>query len=322
MINVLSLFDGISCGRLALKRSGIKIDKYFASEIDNSAIAVTQSNFPDTIQLGDVRKISGNDLPRIDLLIGGSPCTGFSFAGKQLNFSDSRSALFFEYVRLLKECNPTYFLLENVVMKKEFQSVISNCLGVEPIKINSALLSAQNRERLYWTNIPNIIQPKDKNIKIKDVLFSDALFIARMVGRRVDENGVRHDYDKDIKAEQRLEIRIDDKSGTLTTVQKDNTVVCASNEYSEFFGFKIKDMNKCSDEDKIILSNLFKRISYKILKNKNCIRYLDPIECERLQTIEDNYTASASRSQRCKQLGNAWTVDVISHIFQNIKGGI
>src|SRR5574344_15209 len=162
-MNVLSLFDGMSCGQMALNRVGIKYDNYFASEIDKYAIKVTQHNFPNTIQLGDVTKIKSCDLPKIDLLMGGSPCQGFSFSGKQLNFNDPRSKLFFEFVRLVNECQPKYWLLENVVMKKEFEQVISNHLNVEPIKINSSLVSAQNRERLYWANF-NIEQPEDKNI--------------------------------------------------------------------------------------------------------------------------------------------------------------
>src|SRR5574344_618635 len=141
-MNVLSLFDGMSCGQIALNRAGIKYDNYFASEIDKPAIKVTMANYPNTIQLGSVLDVKGADLPKIDLLIGGSPCQGFSFAGKQLNFNDPRSSLFFEYVRLLRECNPKYFLLENVKMKKEYQDIISEHLSVEPILINSALVSA------------------------------------------------------------------------------------------------------------------------------------------------------------------------------------
>lgn len=155
-MNVLSLFDGMSCGRIALERAGIRVDNYFSSEIDKHALKVADANWPcDTLnRLGDVIKIDASKLPKIDLLIGGSPCQGFSFAGKQLNFEDPRSKLFFEFVRLLKECKPKYFMLENVVMKVEFQNVITQMLGVEPIEINSNLVSAQNRKRLYWTNIP------------------------------------------------------------------------------------------------------------------------------------------------------------------------
>lgn len=184
-ITVLSLFDGMSCGQLALQKLGIKVKQYYAAEIDKHAIQVTQHNFPNTIQLGDVTKVFAKDLPKIDLLIGGSPCQGFSFAGKQLAFDDPRSKLFFEFVRLKNECNPTYFMLENVKMKKEFEIIISKYMGVAPIEINSALLSAQNRVRLYWTNIAAepyglfgdmqcmIPQPKDKGILLRDILESD-----------------------------------------------------------------------------------------------------------------------------------------------------
>jgi len=184
-ITVLSLFDGMSCGQIALQKLGIKVKQYYAAEIDKHAIQVTQHNFPDTIQLGDVTKVFAKNLPKIDLLIGGSPCQGFSFAGKQLAFDDPRSKLFFEFVRLKNECNPTYFMLENVKMKKEFEIIISKYMGVAPIEINSALLSAQNRVRLYWTNIASepyglfgdmqcmIPQPKDKGILLRDILESD-----------------------------------------------------------------------------------------------------------------------------------------------------
>ena len=153
-INVLSLFDGISCGQIALERAGIEVDNYFASEVDKYTIKVTQANYPNTIQLGDVTQVKGSELPNIDLLIGGSPCQGFSFAGKQLNFDDLRSKLFFEFVRLLEEKKPKYFLLENVKMKKKYEQVITDALRVESTEINSSLFSMQNRKRLYWTNIP------------------------------------------------------------------------------------------------------------------------------------------------------------------------
>jgi len=171
-MNVLSLFDGMSCGQIALNKLGIKYDNYFACEIDKYAMQVTQHNFPDTIQLGDVQFVTKETFGthRIDLLIGGSPCQGFSFAGKQLNFEDPRSALFFEFVRLVRELKPKYFLLENVKMKKQYQDVITEYMGVEPIEINSALVSAQTRKRLYWTNIPNVGQPEDKGIVLKDII--------------------------------------------------------------------------------------------------------------------------------------------------------
>ena len=169
-MNILSLFDGMSCGRLALDRLGIKVDKYYASEIDKYAIQVSSANYPDIIQIGDVCDVKGEDYPDIDLVMAGSPCQGFSFAGNQLAFDDPRSALFFEFVRILKEVKPKYFLLENVKMKKEFLDVISEHVGVEPILINSALVSAQNRLRYYWTNIPGVEQPEDRGIVLRDIL--------------------------------------------------------------------------------------------------------------------------------------------------------
>lgn len=187
-MNVLSLFDGMSCGRIALRELGIKVDRYYASEFNKHAIKQTQLNFPDTIQLGDVRGVHAKDLPKIDLLIGGSPCQGFSFAGKQLNFNDPRSALFFEFVRILNECreiNPDLkFMLENVRMKREYEQVISDTLGIKPVMINSALVSAQNRVRLYWSNIrtapdglfeikTDIPQPKDRRLFLRDILEDD-----------------------------------------------------------------------------------------------------------------------------------------------------
>ena len=176
-MNILSLYDGISGAMVAIQRAGIVIDNYYASEIDKYAEAVSKYHFPNVIRLGDVTKILGKDLPNIDLLIGGSPCTGFSRAGKGLNFNDPQSKLFFEYVRLLKECKPTYFLLENVKMKKEWRDIISEYVGVDCIEINSSLVSAQHRTRLYWVNIP-IEQPEDRKIMLKDIVLSDVMPIA------------------------------------------------------------------------------------------------------------------------------------------------
>lgn len=167
-MNVLSLFDGMSCGQQALERAGIKVNSYYASEIDPHAIKVTMDNYPNTIQLGDINHISSNNLPKIDLLFGGSPCQSFSSFGDKSGFN-GKSGLFYEYVRLLNEVKPTYFLLENVNMKKEWRDIISQELGVEPIAINSNLVSAQNRDRLYWTNI-KFDMPKDKGILLKDIL--------------------------------------------------------------------------------------------------------------------------------------------------------
>jgi len=300
-MNVLSLFDGMSCGQIALNKLGIKYENYFASEIDKYAMQVTKHNYPNTKHIGDVTKVKGADLPKIDLLIGGSPCQGFSFAGKQLNFDDPRSKLFFEFVRLLEETKPKYFLLENVRMKKESQDVISKYLGVEPIMINSNLVSAQNRVRFYWTNIPNLALPEDKGILLKDVLEDENAIVGARRGRYLVD-GVRQDGKMLTagKTKQYLEIRNDEKSNCLTTVQKDNIV--------------IRDKSKCVRSGG---RGSYDRHEWDSV-DKDHTRKLTVLECERLQTVPDNYTNHVSNSQRYKMLGNGWTVDVIAHIFKNI----
>ena len=293
----------MSCGQIALNRAAISYEKYYASEIDKHAIKVTQHNYPDTIQLGSVTEIKGTDLPQIDLLIGGSPCQGFSFSGKQLNFDDPRSKLFFEFVRLIKECKPKYWLLENVVMKKEFEQVITEHLGVEPIKINSALVSAQNRERLYWANFP-IEQPSDKGIKLIDIL-EDTKMIepsairgrrlnkATILGRRLSDKGKREDYNKEIPITQCLEVRATnrDKSNCLTTVAKDNVLTTMPiGRHPDAF------------------------------KNNLPFRYYTIKEYCRLQTVPENYfDGVATENQIRKMIGNGWTVDVIAHIFGGLS---
>lgn len=301
-MNVLSLFDGMSCGQIALNRANIQYKTYFASEIDKNAIKVTQHNYPNTVQLGDVTKIEFI-ASKIDLLIGGSPCQSFSFAGKQLNFDDSRGKLFFEFVRLKNELQPKYFLLENVVMKKEYQDVITQYLGVEPIKINSSLVSAQNRVRLYWTNIPNVKEPEDRNISLSDILEDDSIINpgairgrrlnkATIIGRRLNPDGKRKDYDKDIPITQCLEVRATNtnKSNCLTTVDKDN-----------------------------VLTTMPIGRHPNAFKDKLPFRYYTLKEYERLQTIPEGYTSVVSTSQAKKMIGNAWTVDVIAHIFSYLK---
>ena len=212
-MKVLSLFDGMSCGQLALNRLGIKVDTYYASEIDKYAMQVTQANFPETIQVGDVCNLDANDFKDVDLMLAGSPCQGFSFAGKQLAFDDPRSALFFEFIRLLKEIKPKYFLLENVKMKKEYLQVISEQVsacypeipfGIEPIFINSSLVSAQNRQRYYWTNIPNITQPEERGIVLRDILETEPNdptlmsdnFVYRQIKNKKDRCLVTEDKEK------------------------------------------------------------------------------------------------------------------------------
>lgn len=287
-INVLSLFDGMSCGRVALERANIPVNTYFSSEIDKYAIKVADKNYPQdtSFRLGDVTKIDTSTLPKIDLLIGGSPCQGFSFAGKQLNFNDSRSKLFFEFVRALEELKPKYFLLENVRMKKEYQDIITQYLGVEPIMINSSLVSAQNRVRLYWTNIPNVTQPKDLGITLQDIC-EDIKNPGRPCElREFSENALCHHIANtlDISGNDSIK-RVyagTGKAPTLTTMQGGHR------------------------EPKVYIGNSFYR---KLL----------PLECERLQTVPDNYTEGVSNSQRYKMLGNGWTIDVISHILRGIN---
>lgn len=299
-MRVLSLFDGICCGHLALERAGIKIDSYDAYEIEKNAIKATETNFPDVTHHGDVTKEDfAKYQGKIDLIIGRSPCQGFSSSGKQLNFNDPRSKLFFEYVRAIQECQPKYFLLENVVMKKEWQDIISFYLGVEPIEINSSLVSAQNRRRLYWTNIPNVTLPKDKNITLEDILedieFPNPAAIrgrrlnkATIVGRRLDKNGHRKDTDKTIPITQCLEVRATntDKSNCLTTVDKDN-----------------------------VLTPLPIGRHPDAFKNNLPFRYYTTKEMCRLQTVPDDFLNMIPDSAARKALGNGWTVDVIAHIF-------
>jgi DNA (cytosine-5)-methyltransferase 3A len=195
-LTVLSLFDGISCGRVALQRANIPVGKYYASEIDKYAIQVTQKNWPDTVQLGDVKEVWARNLPKIDLLIGGSPCQDLSIAkNNRKGLQGARSGLFWHYVRLLRTCKPKYFLLENVAsMPKEAKEIITRELGADPILINSALVSAQQRKRLYWTNIPNITQPEDKGIILSDVLETEGVGVdvenqGRTLCKKVDKGG-------------------------------------------------------------------------------------------------------------------------------------
>ena len=393
-INVLSLFDGMSCGQIALDKLGVEVNKYYASEIDKYAMEVAKKNYPNIIHVGDVTKVDGTKLDKINLLIGGSPCQGFSFAGKQLNFKDPRSALYFEFVRLLRETKPKYFLLENVRMKKEFQDIISNDLGVKPIMINSSLLSAQNRVRLYWTNIPNVTQPNDLGIILKDIIEdgvtdrtkSHCLDANYFKGGNLksyfekhrrqlifSKDGLCHVGDADLKGndsikrvyhpdgksptlttmqgghrepkiimggafrgryqedgstKQELEIRPDEKTNTVTTVQKDNVLIIA--EATKKGYTEIED-GDCFDatfptsktrrgrnmKDK---SNCLTAANYDYMRYEHpTYRKLTPLECERLQTVPDKYTEGVSNTQRYKMLGNGWTVDVIKHILGQAK---
>lgn len=372
-MNVLSLFDGMSCGQIALDRLGIKVDNYFACEIDKYAIEVTQANFPNTIQLGDVTKVDLSELPKIDLVLAGSPCQGFSFAGKQLAFDDPRSALFFEFIKILKEVKPKYFLLENVRMKQEFLNIIteqvSSCypeipFGIEPLLINSSLLSAQSRQRYYWTNIPNIKQPEERGIVLRDILEENpneaptkdtvrnrrhykglddkSLCMTATMYKGAGNNGMTLVPQKPIQVGTAVDInghdilkRVyspDGKSPTVNTCQGGNRepkVVCGRyvgrykidgvrQDHKGSIAGKSKQMLELRKDEKT--NNLSTVQKDNVLTKDNVYwRKLTPLEAERLQTVPDNYTNHVSNTQRYKMLGNGWTVEVICHIFKNME---
>jgi DNA-cytosine methyltransferase len=418
-INVLSLFDGMSCGQQALERAGIEVDNYFASEIDKYAIQVTMANYPNTKQLGSVVNVNGFDLPKIDLLIGGSPCQSFSFAGKRKGMStkceteiltlehylelkadgyefEGQSYLFWEFMRLLNECKPKYFLLENVEMGEKWEKVLSKAIGVNGIHINSALLSAQNRKRIYWTNIgmqpgglfgdlvSMIKQPKDKGILLKNILESEVnekyflketSFIfdriktnhqftpnipnkneksncLKIGGKGVDDlvkidrqGNVKNNQDKasslsvgghghgnhsdmDLIVHNTMpRSSTTGKGGTGHLSRKDGKTYCLDTgntnaveilgcDYRKDEGFRFRDNGKSTTLMARAREDVY---GTGLVKTQSNIRRLTPLECERLQTVKDNYTNHVSDSQRYKMLGNGWTVDVIAHIFSYLK---
>jgi DNA (cytosine-5)-methyltransferase 3A len=282
-MNVLSLFDGMSCGQIALNKSKLKVSNYFASEIKDHAIQVTKYNFPKTINLGDIRNVKSSDLPKIDLLIGGSPCQDFSIANRNRpGLEGKKSSLFFEYLRLLNELKPKYFLLENVYMPFEGYSQISNYIGSELVRINSSLISGQLRDRLYWTNIGGfnedmfghktsaISQPKDKKIKLQSILTSG--YTNRNKSRALLESDLRP-----LSSQDKM-IRRYEKMGFTTLVFE-----------SPNFDWK------------------------------KGVRYLDQRELEILQTVPIGYTKSLSRNKAACLLGDGWTVDAIVHIFSHME---
>ena len=385
-MNVLSLFDGMSCGMLALDRLGIKVDKYYASEIDKYAMQVSAANYPEIIQVGDVCDLKSEDFKDIDLILAGSPCQGFSLAGKQLAFDDPRSALFFEFIRLLKEIKPKYFLLENVRMKKEFLQIISEqvsacypeiTFGIDPIFINSSLVSAQSRPRYYWTNIPGIEQPKERGIVLKDILEPDAEepMYSNIYGG-FGEKKPREHYGKSVT------IRANSGGGSIPNIKlKDLSKYYLSEKAIAYMnrsspkwsnGKTRKDIYIKREDQKgdCLTANMHKgvpygiveikagafrarsldkngkRVAWKDVKPKQVLetrkdeksnsitsvqkdnvltkdevywRKLTPIECERLQTVPDNYTNHVSNTQRYKMLGNGWTIEVIAHILKGME---
>ena len=439
-MKVLSLFDGMSCGRIALDQLGIPVEKYYASEIDKYAIQVSQANYPDIEQVGDICNLDPKDYKDINLILAGSPCQGFSFAGKQLAFDDPRSALFFEFIRLLKEIKPKYFLLENVRMKKEFLQVISEQVsecypeipfGIEPIFINSSLLSAQSRQRYYWTNIPGIKQPEDKGIVLRDILEDnfdserdkshciDANYFKGAsveqykkkhrrqlvnkpikVGMNVEEVKVRK-HEVNISGLQHLLREMKKESGkTNKQIAEETNMPVTKVEHwfrtdssfsipgdnvwlklkevlgiktdvfdKEVMEFEYRDgvyeskqrvysengksptLTAGNSEQYIETHNTPKQVGTAVdIKGHDQIkrvysedgksstlttcggghrepkvaiddvywRKLTPVECERLQTVPDNYTNHVSNTQRYKMLGNGWTIEVITHILKNM----
>ena len=423
-MNVLSLFDGMSCGQIALNRAGVKYDTYFASEIDKYAIKVAQANYPNSFQIGDVTKVDHTQLPfgGIDLLMGGSPCQGFSFAGKQLNFKDPRSKLFFEFIRLRDELKPKYVLLENVRMPKSSQHIISAWMGFQPQAINSSLVSAQNRYRLYWFGKRAYREPtpsgdsygydaipippmEDKGIVLQDIL-EDGIANDAMTNKDSKSHCITARYNgavwwNSIQRKQRTMVQVGEadnikgfdsikriyspsgKAPTLTTmqgghrepkvatdivtfnpnqeakIQKMNVTTDKANCLTEAIGrggssseyltsVKKKTLalqsigrivNRRLDENGVRKDNQLdlpftKQLEVSDSDKSNCLttvnkdnvvvegmqwRKLTPLECERLQTVPDNYTNHVSNSQRYKMLGNGWTVDVIAHIMKGIK---
>lgn len=387
-MKVLSLFDGMSCGQIALKQLGIKVDTYYSSEIDKYAMQITQKNFPDTIQVGDICNLDPKDFMDVDLIQGGSPCQGFSFAGKQLAFDDPRSALFFEFIRLLKAIKPKYFLLENVRMKKEFLEVIteqvSSCytaddvapefkdvfgnVKFEPHFINASLVSAQSRQRYYWTNIPGVKQPKDRGIVLRDILENDAEepMFSNIYGG-FGEKKPREHFNKSIT------IRANSGGGSIPNIKlkdfdknlskmttKDNKSFCLTSSYNgavawnslqrkqrtmiptttsenditnikkgtsgKSWFFEQQTYSKDSKKTRALKAGVGSGNIPKILETQTKIvdkeinwRKLTPVECERLQTVPDNYTEGVSNTQRYRMLGNGWCVAVIEHIYQNME---
>lgn len=393
-LKVFSAFDGSACAYVALDRLGFKVDRYVASEIDKYAMTVAANNFLDIEHVGDITKVDGHLYKGFDLLVGGSPCQGFSFAGKQLNFEDPRSKLFFEFVRLKNEMNPKFFFLENVVMKKEFQDVISSYLGVQPIMLNSSLVSAQSRKRLYWTNIPGYTPPEDKGILLKDIVHEHCLtdrdkshVIIGSIGRtttreyfqknqgqmvaqfNVNPSGrgmignvypvtklksnclttnkgegqkISHtlaEYivpfdktlqilDKEVARGKVGYFRKDSQANRVYYIHDKAVTLCgdagggAAKMGQYLFGCITPDrVDKRQNDQRFNDGTKFYTLTAQDRHGiliEGYIRKLTPIECERLQTLPDNYTLGVSNSQRYKMLGNGWTVDAVCEFFKHI----
>lgn len=313
-MNVLSLFDGISCGLVALERAGIRVDNYFASEIDGNAIAISEKNHKNIVRLGDVKKWHEWELPKIDLVIGGSPCQGFSRAGKGKNFDDPRSGLFFDYVDIMeaeRAKNPDLlFLLENVQMRTEWRDTISDFLGVQPVRINSNLLSAQNRVRDYWTNIDGVELPKDKGIKLLDVLERPAL------DGYVEHEGLL--FDPAITEASRKLV-----SCVGSEVRVQQAVKCGYIVAENGDGINLQFPTSKSRRGRVIKgkSSTLDCSCEACVMHDGVIRKFTTRELERLQTLPDGYADGFARTVAQTAIGNGWTVDVIAHILSHIRTG-
>lgn len=312
-MNVLSIFDGISTGRLCLDMAGIPVDNYYASEIDPRAIQISEKNYPDIIRLGDVTKIDVEALPKIDLLIGGSPCQGFSRAGLCLNFDDPRSKLFFEYVRILeaiRKKNPDVkFLLENVEMKKEWRDVITSYLGVEPYLINSKLLSAQNRPRVYWTNIDFERPIEDAGITVLDIV--EPVDTSEFI----NQNGIL--FDPRIRPDCRALVSVVNGEVRIRQATKLGYIVAENGDgiNLDFPTSKSRRGRAIKNKAPCILTNSTERLVFV----DGAIRYLTITEMERLQTLPDGFTEGVPYGARLEAIGNGWTAAVIAHIFRGLK---
>lgn len=325
-MKVLSLFDGISCGRIALERAGIPVQEYCASEIKEDAIKVSQNNYQDIVRLGDITKLHNFSKSYFDLVLAGSPCQSFSNAGKKEGFG-GKSGLFWEFIRVLKEVKPKYFILENVKMKKEWEDIITNTLReiypkTQLYNINSKLVSAQLRNRFYWTNIQGVTQPKDKGITLQSILENG--FTDRLKARAILESESRPLVTKSKMLRRYI------KTG-FTTIVDDSSKTClrvkeaTKKGYTEIYQGEGVDLSYPTSSTRRgrrmsgKIHTLMKSEAQYFLFDGEDIRYFTQIELERAQTLPEGYTSILTRNKAAGVIGDGWTVDVIAHILSFIK---